>query len=452
MERAGFSVEPGYSVDGYVIPLEERPTSAEILFSREPVIETLSDPGLDAESRESMERWARRPASRCPCASATPALGVLVVCETERERRFTPRSSSSRAGSPPRRRPPCTTRACTATSRSGHDRARGARPPGEAAQRPQRGAQLQPRPAHRARLGLPAHLRAARRHRRRDWARCEGSRWSAWRRGAAGAFVEEWVGRRYPADHWTASSLAMDWGDVATRSMTTATAATRSGEVMHERDQRSLLAVPMKARGASLGRWRSRRRAATGVHRGGGGDRGVVRAHDGAGRGQRRLLFERQAADVRRLTSLLEASQALTSSLAVHEALETLSNRRGSRWLSRGASSSSTPEAGHADHALGAPGVADGVPGPRQLYHWRSTRRTGRRWSPRTSSWSPSPTLAARGRAQVDGGRRGEDAASPAPCGSATGRSARRPSSRRTPSAVQEADPEFAAAPPSRPS
>ena len=96
MERAGFSVDPGYSVDGDVIPLEERPQEREILFSREPVIETLSDPGLDAQSRESMERWGEKTCLSLPLRFGDATLGVLVVCETERERRVHARGA--RAG------------------------------------------------------------------------------------------------------------------------------------------------------------------------------------------------------------------------------------------------------------------------------------------------------------------------------------------------------------------
>ena len=61
----------------------------EILFSAEPVLETAVRPRAGRARAES--RWSgggRRPASRCPCASASATLGLLVVCETERERRF----------------------------------------------------------------------------------------------------------------------------------------------------------------------------------------------------------------------------------------------------------------------------------------------------------------------------------------------------------------------------
>ena len=89
VERAGFGVNDGYTVDDDVILLEERPREREILFSREPVIETLSDSSLDAESRESMERWGEKTCLSLPLRFGEMTLGQLVICETERERRFT---------------------------------------------------------------------------------------------------------------------------------------------------------------------------------------------------------------------------------------------------------------------------------------------------------------------------------------------------------------------------
>ena len=121
------------------------------------------------------------------------------------------------------------------------------------------------------------------------WARCEGQQVECLASWAGGAFVEEWVGRRYPADHWTATSLAMDSGEtVAIASIDDPRLGDAERRVMREWDQRSLLAVPMKARGRTVGTVEvtqaGRERV---VHRGGGGDRGVVRAHDGPGRRQR---------------------------------------------------------------------------------------------------------------------------------------------------------------------
>ena len=152
-----------------MILLEERPREREILFSREPVIETLSDPELDAESRESMERWGEKTCLSLPLRFGEVTLGSLVICETERERRFTTEELELARG--------LANQASAAVHNARvfrdlqernvelEDRARRERLLNELSLELER----QPRSAHRARLGLPAHLRAARRQRR---ARC----------------------------------------------------------------------------------------------------------------------------------------------------------------------------------------------------------------------------------------------------------------------------------------
>ena len=118
VERAGFGVDDDFGVDGESILLDERPKEREILFSAEPVLETVSDPQLDEQSRESMERWGEKTCLSLPLRFGDATLGLLVVCETERERRFSGRRWSSLAVSPTRRPRPSTTRVSTATSRS----------------------------------------------------------------------------------------------------------------------------------------------------------------------------------------------------------------------------------------------------------------------------------------------------------------------------------------------
>ena len=88
LERAGYGRVDGFSVDGEVIACAERPYEREILFSEGPVLETLSDPALHPDSRESMERWGEKTCLSLPLRFGSEAIGVLVVCEASRERTF----------------------------------------------------------------------------------------------------------------------------------------------------------------------------------------------------------------------------------------------------------------------------------------------------------------------------------------------------------------------------
>ena len=455
VERAGFSVDPGYSVDGDVIPLDERPREREILFSGEPVIETLSDPGLDAQSRESMERWGEKTCLSLPLRFGDATLGVLIVCETERERVFTPDELELARG--------LATQASAAVHNASmyrdlaerHDEL-------EARSRRERllndlsvelSSSLDPRTVLDSACRRICELLGATGG--EIWARCDGQQVECLASWAGGAFVEEWVGRRYPADHWAASSLAMDSGEtLAIVSIDDPRLGDEERRVMREWDQRSLLAVPMKARGRTVGTvevtqaGRERVFTEEEVATAESCARMTALAVDNA------LLFERQAGHARRLTSLLEASQALTSSLDLHDVLaDARPDRGGVPRLSRGADLRVRPRRGHADHAFGAPGAADGVPGPRQavLTGGVPVRPEGAGVR-RTSSWSPSPTPRCPPTCASPWRSTGRRPASPCRCGSATARSACSPSSRRTPSACS-AKPTWSspAASPSRP-
>ena len=97
-ERAGYGLVEGFSVDGEVIACGERPYEREILFSAEPVLETLSDPALNPESRESMERWGEKTCLSLPLRFGAEAIGVLVVCETVHERAVHSRGAGAGRG------------------------------------------------------------------------------------------------------------------------------------------------------------------------------------------------------------------------------------------------------------------------------------------------------------------------------------------------------------------
>jgi diguanylate cyclase (GGDEF)-like protein len=325
VERAGYSVDPGYSVDGDFIPLEERPHERDILFSEHPVIETLSDPELDQQSRESMERWGEKTCLSQPLRFGGSTMGVLVVCETERERRFMPEELAL-------------VRGLAAQASAAVHNARVYRDLAE------RHRELEVR-ARRDRLVSELGIElsssldpstvldsACRRicelldaSGGEIWARCDEQQVECLASWADGAFVDEWVGRRYPVGHWAATSLAMDSGEtVAIVSLEDERLGAAEREVMKEWDQRSLLTVPMVARGRTVGTVEvtqaGRERAFT--------DEEVAIAETCARMTALAVdnaqLFERQAGDARRLTSLLEAGRALTSSLDIQDVLNTL--------------------------------------------------------------------------------------------------------------------------------
>jgi diguanylate cyclase (GGDEF)-like protein len=325
VERAGYSVDPGYSVDGDVIPLEERPHEREILFSHHPVIETLSDPALDVQSRESMERWGEKTCLSQPLRFAGSTLGVLVVCETQRERRFVPEELALVRGLADQ------ASAAVHNARVYRDLA-------------ERHRELEAR-ARRDRLvsELGVELSSSLDPRTVLDSACRricelldatgGEIW-AWRDDqqveclaswAGGEFVKDWIGRRYPADHWTATSLAMDSGEtLAIVSLDDERLGVAEREVMEQWDQRSLLAVPMVARGRTLGTVEitqaGRERAFTGeeIAIAEACARMTALAVDNA------LLYEHQAGHAQRLASLLEAGRTLTSSLDLQDVLAAL--------------------------------------------------------------------------------------------------------------------------------
>jgi diguanylate cyclase (GGDEF)-like protein len=80
----------GYEDLGVPFPLCESPSDRLILEGRQVVVETISDLGIAADSRASMEYWGEKTCLSVPLYFGDEPLGVLALIETERERRFTP--------------------------------------------------------------------------------------------------------------------------------------------------------------------------------------------------------------------------------------------------------------------------------------------------------------------------------------------------------------------------
>ena len=81
--------EAGYQVTGEVWQMSEHPSENAILHGDVPVVETISDPGLDPVARASMERWGEKTCLSMPLAVGGQRLGLLVLIEDREERTFT---------------------------------------------------------------------------------------------------------------------------------------------------------------------------------------------------------------------------------------------------------------------------------------------------------------------------------------------------------------------------
>ena len=326
VQCAGYSADPAFSVEqGYSIRLSERPRERRILTSHEPVLETISDPELDAQSRASMEEWGEKTCLSLPLRFGASPLGVLVVCETERERRFSPQELDLARGLANQ------ASAAVNNARAYRDLAR-------------QNAELEAR-ARRERIvsELGVELSSSLDPRivldfacRRIselldatgcemWARSEEGQVECLAAWVDGQSLEEWVGRRYPVDHWAATSLAMDGGQtVAIASLEDARLGEEERLIMEEWDQQSLLILPMQARGRAVGTvevtqaGRARVFSDEEIATAEACARMTALAVDNA------MLFEEQADHARRLTSLLEAGRAVTSSLDLDEVLQAL--------------------------------------------------------------------------------------------------------------------------------
>ena len=325
VERAGFGVDDDFSIDGEFILLDERPKEREILFSAEPVLETVSDLQLDEQSRESMERWGEKTCLSLPLRFGGATLGLLVVCETERERRFSEEEMELARG------------LANQASAAVHN-ARVYRDLEE------RNVELVAR-ARRERLlnELGLELGASLDPRRVLDSACsricsilEASGCEIWAQQEEGAIeclaawvdgeaVEDWVGRRLPVADWAVTRVAIENGEtLVVGSLDDPRLGEEERAVMREWDQHSVLATPLRARGRILGTLeitqagRERVFTAEEVATAEACARLTASAIDNA------TLYERQADHAKRLQSLLVAGRAVTSSLVIQDVLAAL--------------------------------------------------------------------------------------------------------------------------------
>ena len=90
VERGAYEAGSDYRARGEVVDLNERPIERRILMGDAPVVETISDPGLDPGTRASMDLWGEKTCLSLPLRYGDERLGMLVVGENERERSFSP--------------------------------------------------------------------------------------------------------------------------------------------------------------------------------------------------------------------------------------------------------------------------------------------------------------------------------------------------------------------------
>ena len=80
---------PGYDNTGEAEPVGEVPQNREIVHSDHPVIEQVSDPALDPDSRRDMNEWGETTCLNAPLRFQGEPMGILMLLWTDEERRFT---------------------------------------------------------------------------------------------------------------------------------------------------------------------------------------------------------------------------------------------------------------------------------------------------------------------------------------------------------------------------
>jgi GAF domain-containing protein len=78
----------GYDTTGRAEAVADHPAYRAALESTVPIVERLSDPGLDVATRAEMEQWGEQTALSLPVAFRGEPLGILMVVHTESERLY----------------------------------------------------------------------------------------------------------------------------------------------------------------------------------------------------------------------------------------------------------------------------------------------------------------------------------------------------------------------------
>ena len=290
-----------------------------------PVLETLSDAQLDADVRRSMEMWGEKTCLSLPLCFGDERLGILVLGETTRERRYTSEELDVAQG--------LAIQAAVAVHNA-HIYQDVQRQNEELAARA-----LRERLLNELSLELSSSLdlrRVLESASRRicailgasgcDIYSCEGEDTLVCQAAYAnGEIVEEWAGRRFSLGDWRASGRAIaERTSVAIASLCDPRLGAQERAEMLKWDERAVLATPMEARGRILGTLEicqaGRERVFTPDE--------IATAEACACMAALAIdnatLYQRQADHAQRLTSLLDAGRAITSSLVIRDVLDTL--------------------------------------------------------------------------------------------------------------------------------
>ncbi len=323
--RATFDARGPYAPEEKLVRLADRSSERAIMEGAVPVLETLSDARLDLDVRRSMETWGEKTCLSLPLCFGDERLGILVLGETTRERRYTAEELDVAQG--------LAIQAAVAVHNA-HIYQDMQSQNEELAARA-----LRERLLNELSLELSSSLdlrRVLEAAARRictilgasgcDIYSCEGEDTLVCQAASVnGEIVEEWAGRRFSLGEWTASRRAIaERTSVTVASLDDPRLGAQERAEMHKWDERAVLVTPMEARGRILGTieivqaGRERVFTPEEIATAEACARMAALAVDNA------TLYQRQADHAQRLSSLLEAGRAITSSLAIRDVLHAL--------------------------------------------------------------------------------------------------------------------------------
>ena len=323
--RAAHDVEGEYVPPDKLVSLGDLSSERAILEGSVPVLETLSDTHLDPDVRASLERWGEKTCLSLPLRFGDEGLGMLVLGETKRERRYTSEELDVAQG--------LAIQAAVAVhnARVYRDQQRQNEELAARACRERLLNELSLELSSSLDLGTVLDSASRRICAILDVSgctiySCEDEDSLVCRATClSGEIVEDRAGRRYSLQERTTSRRAIaERATVAIASLDDPRLSAPERALLQKWDQRAVLVTPMEARGRILGTLElvqaGRERVFTleEIATAEACARMAALAVDNA------TLYQRQADHAQRLSSLLDASRAITSSLVIEDVLDAL--------------------------------------------------------------------------------------------------------------------------------